>query len=68
MPIYKNKFFFIALVIFVILVAGFLLFGKNLIYPPRASEKVTVYNILSRSYNDLEGVKLPSRTELDKFN
>ena len=61
MPIYKNK-FFIALVIFVILVAGFLLFGKNLIYPPRASEKVTVYNILSRSYNDLEGVKLPSRT------
>ena len=60
MPIYKNK-FFIALVIFVILIVCFLLFGKNLISPPRASEILTTYNIDSRYGEGLNFTHMPTR-------
>ena len=61
MPIYKNK-FFIALVIFVILVVCFLLFGKNLISPPRASENLRLYNIDSRYGDGFNFTYIPART------
>ena len=60
MTIYKNK-FFIALVIFVILIVCFLLFGKNLISPPRASEILTTYNIDSRYGEGLNFTHMPTR-------
>jgi hypothetical protein len=61
MPIYKNK-FFIILLILVILAVGYFLYGKNLISQPRASETLTIYNIDSRGTDGPEATVMPIRT------
>lgn len=59
----KRRILIVSLIL-IALIAGYFLGGKNLIYPPRASEALTVYNIISRGSDGFEGEKLymPSRT------
>ena len=62
MPVHKKL--LIVLIILAALVVGYFLWGKNLIYPPRASENLTIYNIDSRGIDSFDGVTphAPGRT------
>jgi len=61
-----HKKLFIVLLILAVLTIGYFLFGKNLIYPPRASEALTIYNIYSRGIDkssaDPNLLAMPTRT------
>ncbi len=59
-PVHKT--FLIVLIILAVLVVGYLVWGKNFIYPPRASENLALYNIDSRYGDGPNFTYMPSRT------
>jgi len=57
-----HKKLFIVLLILAVLTIGYFLWGKNFIYPPRASENLALYNIYSRDGDGSNDTIMPTRT------